>query len=43
MYVDVVQVRDCLIAGWESKIWAGVLSSRLREKKPKETKVRGGV
>ena len=39
MSVDVGQVRDCLVAGWERKIWAGVLSDQFREKKRRKQRL----
>jgi hypothetical protein len=37
--VDVGQVRDCLVAGWDKKMWAGVLSGRLREKNQRKQRL----
>lgn len=39
MSVDVGQVRDCLVAGWDKKMWAGVLSGRLREKNQRKQRL----
>jgi hypothetical protein len=37
--VDVGQVRDCLVAGWDKKMWDGVLSGRLREKNQRKQRL----